>query len=349
MLVLVSWAGSWAPVGGRGPDPPPPVAPPAVFRDTGIFAATDPWTAHAEVTGEGCPAAGAGPSLASLRGLDEVSGAAFYCAMVRTIDRYNDRIDGERRFLRGYVERLHRNGPDGVTEEDGVRMARILIKYRALGDGEGGAHYFSAARYKSPSMRDAVIERTARERVGRSGPPVDCVRWEGGGWKEGPLTGDGCFGDLLKKIQPIPSSMVAVQAMKETGNGSSRQARRDFNYFGLQALFRSPETMAEYSGCRPAERNPRRCILRFDDDPAFLGSLDEYFNRFNASPLGLYADFRERRWDMIEGGRSGRSCSDARSLAGRIGGYAEDPGYVEGVAGMIGAMCPIGCAAGRAE
>lgn len=277
------------------------------------------------------------PLIEDLESLIDVGRTAFICAMVRKVELKNRRILRDREFALDYIKRLNQ-GPKSLSTEEQIAMTEIMIRYRILPKNPNKpgrpTYYFSSARYLTPTERDQVIRRNAEEFVRQNGSPKMCI--------VGKLTSTKCISEILEKIHVIPPAMPVAQAVLESGAGRSDVARNESNFLGLQILFRNPETMPDYKGCRPAHKDPKRCILRFEDDPLFQGSLDFYYGLFNANDYPQYKDFRNARMKLLTDFRQ-NSCEDAKELARYLGKYAESPHYIQKVNRQIEEVCRIQC------
>jgi Bax protein len=114
---------------------------------------------------------------------------------------------------------------------------------------------------------------------------------------------------LLERVNTIPLSMVIIQAIEESGWGTSRFARQGNNLFGLRCF---------KDGCGLAQAGSGRQYSAFD---TVRDAVRTYLHNLNTHEA--YTQLRERRARLIAQGRP----VTAEALIGALEGYATRHDY----------------------
>lgn len=283
-------------------------------------------------------------SSASILGIHEVLEIAaqkkreeFICEIKEDIKGQNQLVMGDREFMLNYIKTRKEN-PESLSEEDHIRMAEKMIKYRMLRDKEWKEYYVPSTRYTPPEVVKEKIAKLAREYVENYGPPNACFFIKRNIVKRKKLTNKTCYNEILYKVQTIPSPLILTQAALESGWGGSDLAEEHNNILGLQVRFTDPSSMSEYPNCRRAEKDPKRCLLKFS---GYEGSVYEYFARFNGSHLKGYQRYRRHRLDLYNKNEDHDECRKSDALTKSIDFYAENKMYVKEIRGMMKKICSL--------
>ncbi|MFC3121735.1 glucosaminidase domain-containing protein [Agaribacter flavus] len=127
---------------------------------------------------------------------------------------------------------------------------------------------------------------------------------------------------LLKKIDIIPLELVLVQSANESAWGTSRFARKGYNFFGLWCF-------VENCGFVPSRRNPGAVheVAKFDD---LSSAMYNYMRNINRHPA--YAELRNIRQRL----RENQQAISASKLAEGLTRYSErGEEYVDELKQMI--------------
>lgn len=116
-------------------------------------------------------------------------------------------------------------------------------------------------------------------------------------------------GQLLARVDTVPLSLVVIQAVEESGWGTSRFARQGNNLFGLRCFG---------EGCGLAQRGSGRHYSTFD---SVQQAVRTYLHNLNTHRA--YRQLRERRARLAEQG--GQVAAEA--LIGALDGYAVREDY----------------------
>ncbi|MCM2130564.1 protein bax [Larsenimonas rhizosphaerae] len=98
---------------------------------------------------------------------------------------------------------------------------------------------------------------------------------------------------LLERVNTVPMPLVLIQAVEESGWGTSRLARDGNNLFGLRCFG---------AECGMAQRGTSRRFQRFESIQA---SVDAYLNNLNTHRA--YHSMRVRRATLVQAGHSVRA------------------------------------------
>ena len=268
----------------------------------------------------------------------------FVCKLEADVRALNQNILRERAFMEKYI--ADKKAGRDISQEERIKMTALMIKYRLLQDKngicdpyeQGGACYFSSARFDVPSEAFELINVAAEKYVDQLEEPAGCLI----GGRELPFTDDRCEKEILSRVQAIPAPLIIAQAVQESGWGTSKWADNYQNYLGLQIEFKDRPTMACYDNCRCAGEFNERCALKFTD---ISGCLYEYSMRFNATPYKGYSDFRKARasqQNIEQLDNVQAQCANARALVSHLNIYAEDEDYQEHICGRLTGKPPDG-------
>ena len=132
---------------------------------------------------------------------------------------------------------------------------------------------------------------------------------------------DGDLTELLRRVDVIPVSLALAQSAIESGWGTSRFAREGNAVFGQRSW-------NSHDGLVPNDRDPDKThvVKSFKDLRAAVTAYLVNLNRHDA-----YETFRDLRAELRRRGFP----LDSRVLAARLGGYAEEPNYVDHVLMVI--------------
>ena len=251
----------------------------------------------------------------------------FVCHVNKYIKMQNQETEEDQKFMLDYIEK-RKNNPEDLSEEDHLLMTEKLIQYRLLRNAQGKEYYVSATRFQPPSETKRKIKELARS----YGLSNDCFFVQENKIQKTKITSDACRDEIITKVQSIPPPLVLSQAILESNWGNSSLASSQSNILGLQVNFRQPETMPNYPYCRPARKDPKRCLLKFSD---YGGSIYEYYARFNGSHLSSYKNYRKSRLDLYNQNKSMDVCKKSVKLTRSIDFYAENPHYITEIQNMI--------------
>lgn len=124
----------------------------------------------------------------------------------------------------------------------------------------------------------------------------------------------GCAGDevsreLMTRVDTVPLAMVVIQAVEESGWGTSRIARESNNVFGMRCFS---------DDCGIAQRGTSRHFQVFETVRA---SVRAYLHNLNTH--GAYAQLRDERYTLAAQGRS----ASAERLIDTLHNYSTSPDY----------------------
>lgn len=115
--------------------------------------------------------------------------------------------------------------------------------------------------------------------------------------------------ELLKRVNTVPLEMVVIQAVEESGWGTSRLARDSNNLFGMRCFG---------SGCGIAQRGTSR---RFQVFGSVRDGVGAYLHNLNTHRA--YAQLRGQRAALAAKGKS----ISAEKLIGTLHNYSTSPDY----------------------
>ncbi len=127
--------------------------------------------------------------------------------------------------------------------------------------------------------------------------------------------------ELIRRVDTVPVSIFLAQAIIESGWGTSRFAVEGNALYGQR-------TWNESTGIIPKKRRSKQSfVVRTFSKPH--GSVVAYANNLNQHPA--YSEFRKSRAKA----RADGLPMDSRTLVRFLGGYAEEPDYVNRVLDII--------------
>ena len=250
----------------------------------------------------------------------------FLCQVDDYVSDQNKQVLEDQKFMLSYLDDTGEK-----TKAEHIKMTELLIKYRLLRDKDWKEYYVSATRYLPPEEVKKQIRQLATNYINEIGPPKSCFFVKDNKVKKAGIKDEKCKNQILLRANPVPPHLILTQSVLESSWGKSTWARKESNILGLQVKFRNPSTMPDYSNCRPAEKDPSRCVLKFSN---FNGAIYEYFSRFNASHLAGYDKYRRERKELYKKADA-NSCETAIHLSKSIDFYAENPNYVKEIQSMI--------------
>ena len=261
----------------------------------------------------------------TIQALIEPHKQKFLCRVDNYISEQNKETTEDQKFMLNYLNN------SANTQADDLKMTELLIKYRLLRDKNWKEYYVSATRFQPPEETKRQTRQLAESYIKEFGPPTHCFFVENNKVKKSNLTDELCREEISLKVRPIPAPLVLTQSVLESDWGNSNWAQKESNILGLQVKFRDPSSMPAYSNCRPAEKDPSRCVLKFE---SYKGAIYEYFSRFNGSHLSGYNKYRTARKD-VQNDKDLNNCQKATRLSKAIDFYAENPNYVKEIQSMI--------------
>ncbi|WP_157958627.1 glucosaminidase domain-containing protein [Salinicola sp. CPA57] len=123
--------------------------------------------------------------------------------------------------------------------------------------------------------------------------------------------------ELLARVNTVPLEMVAIQAVEESGWGTSRLARDSNNLFGMRC-FRA--------GCGIAQQGTSRRFQVFDSVRDGVGAYLHNLNTHRA-----YAQLRGQRAALAARGKS----ISAEKLIGALHNYSTSPDYQQQLLSLL--------------
>lgn len=123
--------------------------------------------------------------------------------------------------------------------------------------------------------------------------------------------------ELLSRVNTIPLEMVVIQAVEESGWGTSRIARESNNLFGMRCFS---------AGCGIAQNGTSRRFQVFD---SVRDGVRAYLHNLNTHRA--YAQLRQERMALAT---SGRSIS-AERLIGKLHNYSTSPNYQQQLLSLL--------------
>lgn len=140
--------------------------------------------------------------------------------------------------------------------------------------------------------------------------------------KGDPLVDVTARGEMLRKIDIIPSSLALAQAANESAWGESRFAQQANNLFGIW-------TYDQDKGLKPKRREEGKThLVRIFDD--FGESVRYYIYTLNSHPA--YQELRQIRQQL----RASKQIIDGRKLAAGLEKYsAKGQAYIELIQSLI--------------
>jgi Bax protein len=117
------------------------------------------------------------------------------------------------------------------------------------------------------------------------------------------------FTELLRKVDLIPAELVLVQTANESAWGTSRFARKGYNFFGLWCFTKG-------CGFVPSERNEgaKHEVAKFDD---LTEAMYSYMRNLNSHPA-----YKELRAIRLQHRKANKEVT-AYALAGGLSKYSE--------------------------
>ncbi|WP_353979173.1 glucosaminidase domain-containing protein [Salinicola endophyticus] len=123
--------------------------------------------------------------------------------------------------------------------------------------------------------------------------------------------------ELLSRVNTIPLEMVVIQAVEESGWGTSRIARESNNLFGMRCF--SP-------GCGIAQNGTSRRFQVFD---SVRDGVRAYLHNLNTHRA--YSQLRQERMTLATRGRS----ISAERLIGKLHNYSTSPDYQQQLLALL--------------
>ncbi|NRB55055.1 MAG: glucosaminidase domain-containing protein [Salinicola sp.] len=122
---------------------------------------------------------------------------------------------------------------------------------------------------------------------------------------------------LLSRVNTVPLEMVVIQAVEESGWGTSRLARESNNLFGMRCFSK---------GCGIAQRGTTRRFQVFDSVRDGVGAYLHNLNTHRA-----YAQLRDQRAALATRGKS----ISAEKLIGTLHNYSTSPDYQQQLLSLL--------------
>ena len=277
---------------------------------------------------------------ASSQGIN--SKTEFVCKVNKFTKIKNKEVLADRKFMLSYK-------PQTANDSQHIKMIASLMKYRMLkGKNSPKPYYASSARWGAGKGVYKTINKWAKAYYKQYGAPKNCVitnikQSNIAVLKKVEISSPECLKEIKLRVQTIPAPLVATQASIESTWGASEQAQNENNILGLQVKFNQPETMSKYKYCRRAKKDRSRCILKFD---SYLGSIHEYFARFNSSSNPGYIDYRKKRKSTLAKPRAinvnasdNNSCDVSKDVSLSLNFYAEDKNYANKLKRSVVSIC----------
>jgi len=123
--------------------------------------------------------------------------------------------------------------------------------------------------------------------------------------------------DLLARVNTVPLEMVVIQAVEESGWGTSRLARDSNNLFGMRCFS---------AGCGIAQHGTSRRFQVFDSVRDGVGAYLHNLNTHRA-----YAQLRGQRAALAAKGKS----ISAEKLIGTLHNYSTSPDYQQQLLSLL--------------
>lgn len=123
--------------------------------------------------------------------------------------------------------------------------------------------------------------------------------------------------ELLARVNTVPLEMVIIQAVEESGWGTSRIARESNNLFGMRCFS---------AGCGMAQQGTSRRFQVFD---SVRDGVRAYLHNLNTH--GAYAQLRHQRAALAAKGKK----ISAETLIGTLHNYSTSPGYQQQLLSLL--------------
>ena len=135
-------------------------------------------------------------------------------------------------------------------------------------------------------------------------------------------TDPGDIGELLLRVDALPVSLTLAQAIEESGWGTSRYARDGNALFGQRTWHSGVPGLSARKDGQALDHRARAFV-------DLMQSVRAYMHNLNTHPA--YRKFRAERHRQREAGE----LLDGAVLAGLLGSYAENEGYVANLHRLI--------------
>ena len=265
--------------------------------------------------------------------LSLASNKQFICSYKSIIDYMNSNTLSDKRFLESRLTYLKNQT---IKQKDLEDLTAILMQYRLIPMNENrpssSCRYYSYICFKErPSITHYALKYLEERPYG----PRFCDIKINQHIKSESLFAAACQEAIRERIQTIPFPLAIAQAALESSWGRSRFSQGNFNYFGLQTRFNSPQKVLNNAQCTSAKQNSKNCVYHFNtvDDGAFV-----YSQTLNTRPVyKKLREIRSQNQDLLDQD----PCRLALKMAEGLESYAEDLNYINKVKSIIKKVCRI--------
>ena len=220
-----------------------------------------------------------------------------------------------------------------LSPDERQELISILIKYHLIpirDESHIDCRFYSYLCADKHSLHEVTLEYLRQNPQG----PEFCHIYDHGEVKAYPFLSEECERAIESRIQVIPLPLVLAQAGLESQWGNSRFATTGYNFFGIQTTFASSANTQGNPKCMPAQKNPRKCVYKFD-------SVEQCFFTYslllNSSPV--YIEVRHFR--SLAEQETLDPCQMSLRMAQGLRRYATDPNYIKKVQKQIKNICQI--------
>ena len=252
----------------------------------------------------------------------------FTCTQKHIVDYINSLISFDKDVMAHYLDIMAK---EELADNHKLELVTILMQYHLLPldtNNQRGCEYY---QYWCFSKLNTVHHYARRYLSRHDDGGSYCVIDK----RKHSLLSEPCKKEIKKRIQPIPYPLAIAQASLESAWGRSNFSQNNQNYFGLQALFSSEDSVITNDQCTPAGKNTRTCVYHFKS--AETGFF-VYSQILNSRPA--YRALREIR-HQNEPHLRYDPCKLAEGMANGLTSYATDTRYLQKVKTIIKNICSL--------